>query len=314
MPEPSFLRGLSGFAAAPMPARAPSGEPQPSPAPVSAQEPPRLTIALTFDHDAISSAVERGLGPFDRSIGEFGVRVGVPRILDLLRRLGVRATFFVPAHTARTFPASVAAIAASGHELGCHGWAHEDLAGMDEPAERDVILRSRDAIGAAWGVAPAGFRAPDWSLSERTLAIVEESGFAYDSSLAWDDFRLDRIRHGDAHSVEGSVLGHAGRLVEVPISHQLDDWPHFQPSRGGSGSAAPSAVEEIWLGELRYAHAHAPGGVVTYTMHPECIGRGGRIAMLERVLRAALEMPGVAFDRLDAIVERWAAVHPAPEG
>ena len=292
----------------------PAVRPRPSPRPRAAApagpERPRLTVALTFDHDGISSSVERDLGPFDRSRGEFGVRVGVPRILDVLARHNVPATFFVPGHTAVTFPQSVAAIVGAGHELGCHGWAHEDVARLDEAAERGILARSREAIrAAAGGVAPAGYRAPYWSLAERTLALVEEAGFVYDSSLAWDDYYLARVRHDDVHAVEQSVLGSPGRLVEVPISRQLDDWPHFEPVRGGSGAAAPSAVEEVWLAELRYAHARAPGGVVTYTMHPECIGRGSRIAMLERLIVAARELPGVAFERLDTTVARWVAVH-----
>ncbi len=286
-------------------------EPHPKMLAADGPEPTRLTVALTFDHDAISSEVERGQGVFDRSRGEFGVRVGVPRILDLLGRHGIPATFFVPGHTAVSFPASVATIAAAGHELGCHGWAHEDVAGLDEAVERDILARSRAAIEAVAGRPPVGYRAPYWSLSERTLALVEEAGFAYDSSLAWDDFRLARVRHGDAHAVARSVLGSHGRLVEVPISGQLDDWPFFEPGRGAGGPAAPSAVEEIWLAELRYAHENVPGGVITYTMHPECIGRGSRIAMLERLVVAARALPGVTFSRLDAAVGRWGAVHPA---
>jgi peptidoglycan/xylan/chitin deacetylase (PgdA/CDA1 family) len=281
---------------------------RPRAAPTDGPEPPRLTVALSFDHDGISSAVARELGPHDRSRGEFGVRVGVPRVLDVLASHGVPATFFVSGHTAVTFPKSVAAIVGAGHELGCHGWAHEDAAVLAEPAEREILARSRAAITeAAGGVAPAGFRAPHRSLAERTLALVEEAGFAYDSSLAWDDYRLGRVRHDDVHAVERSVLGRPGRLVEVPISDQLDDRQHFEPSRGRGAAAIPSAVEEIWLAELRYAHA--PGGVVTYTMHPECIGRGSRIAVLERLILAARELPGVAFARLDATVARWVAVH-----
>ena len=103
---------------------------------------PRLTVALTFDHDAISSEVQRGDGPVSISRGEFGPRVGVPRILALLERNGIAATFFVPGHTLATFPESVAAIVAAGHELGCHGWAHEDLATLTKVAERDVMKRS----------------------------------------------------------------------------------------------------------------------------------------------------------------------------
>jgi peptidoglycan-N-acetylglucosamine deacetylase len=99
----------------------------------------------------------------------------------------------------------------------------------------------------------------------------------------------------------------------VPVSWALDDWPHFEPSAGGDrdGLSAPSKVLEIWTDELRYAWAHAPGGLLTITMHPECIGRGHRMAMLERFIDAAAELDGVIFDRLDRYVERWLAGPPA---
>lgn len=274
----------------------------------TAGPPARLTVALTFDHDAISSEVNRGHGPVLISRGEFGPRVGTPRILDLLARHRIAATFFVPGHTLATFPESVASIAAAGHELACHGWAHEDLAALDPPAEREVMVRSFEAIGAAAGVMPAGFRAPYWSLSPRTLDIAEALGFRYDSSQMADDVHLYRVRRGDRHDVSRSTLGEPGGLVEVPISWALDDWPHFEPGDRGVGPmSAPSKVEEIWFAELRYAWEHEPGGVLTITMHPEAIGRGHRIAMLERFIEAAEALEGVVFDRLDRIVERWVA-------
>ena len=108
---------------------------------------PRLTVALTFDHDAISSEVDRGDGPTLRSRGEFGPRVGAPRILDLLEREAIPSTWFVPGHTLVTFPDSAAAVVAAGHEIGCHGWAHEDLADIGPDAERDVMERSVEAVG-----------------------------------------------------------------------------------------------------------------------------------------------------------------------
>src|SRR5512142_43833 len=119
--------------------------------------PDRLTVALTFDHDAISSEVDRGGGAVLISRGEFGPRVGIPRILDLLERHAIPATFFVPGHTAVTFPESVAAIVAASHELGCHGWAHEDLAAQEPEREREIMTRSRDQIALAAGRAPRGF-------------------------------------------------------------------------------------------------------------------------------------------------------------
>ncbi len=273
----------------------------------------RLTVALTFDHDAISSEVDRGEGPVLRSRGEFGPRVGAPRILDLLRRESIPSTWFVPGHTIASFPDSVEAVLADGHEIGCHGWAHEDLSALEPDAERDVMVRSVEAVTRISGTAPRGFRAPYWALSEQTLELAGDLGIRYDSSLMADDVRLHRVRRGDVHDRARSALGTPGSLVEVPISWALDDWPHFEPGGKGVGPmSAPSKVEEIWLGELRFAWDREPGGVLTLTMHPEAIGRGHRLLMLERFIAAARSLDGVAFDRLDRIVERWTVANPEP--
>jgi peptidoglycan/xylan/chitin deacetylase (PgdA/CDA1 family) len=271
---------------------------------------PRLTVALTFDHDSISDGVRRGDSPVKLSHAEFGVRVGAPRILELLAARGIVSTWFVPGHTLETFPASTAAILAGGHEIGCHGWFHEDVATLARDEERELVERCATAVERVTGALPKGWRAPYWSLGEASLGLVEAAGFAYDSSLMADDYRLYRVRMGDRHSIaEGSRFGPEGDLVEVPVSWALDDWPHFEPSSSGDrdGLSAPSKVLEIWTEELRYAHAHAPGGLLTITMHPECIGRGHRMAMLERFIDAAAALDGVVFDRLDRYVERWLA-------
>jgi peptidoglycan/xylan/chitin deacetylase (PgdA/CDA1 family) len=272
-----------------------------------------LQVALTFDHDAISSDVEKGHRPFDRSIGEFGPRVGLPRILNILAGESVPATFFVPVHTALTWPESLAAIVAGGHEVGCHGWAHEDHAALPAAEERDLIVRQKAALTAAAQSAGytspiVGFRAPYWSLSEQTLRFVEEAGFTYDSSLAWEETRITPVRHGDQHSTERSTLGTPGTLLEAPISHWLDDWPWFEPGRGGGPASPPSAFAEVALAELRLAHARATAdptlrsGVLTYTFHPECIGRGSRAEVLEAIIAAGKALGGVHFTRLGAAV------------
>lgn len=271
---------------------------------------PRLTVALTFDHDAISDSVRRGDSIVKLSHGEFGPRVGAPRILELLERRGILSTWFVPGHTLETFPDSTAAILAGGHELACHGWFHEDFAKLSTDQQIDVLSNSIDAVVRLTGSKPVGWRAPYWSLDDRTLELVEEAGFVYDSSLMADDYRLHRVRHGARHSTKkGSQFGREGTLVEVPVYWALDDWPHFEPAPavGRDGLAPPSTVLEIWRGELDYAWRHAPGGLLTVTMHPECIGRGHRMAMLERFVDAAAELEGVVFDRLDRVVARWIA-------
>jgi peptidoglycan/xylan/chitin deacetylase (PgdA/CDA1 family) len=265
----------------------------------------RLTVALTFDSDAISDGIRRGDSPVKLSHGEFGPRVGVPRILALLERERIPSTWFVPGHTLETFPANTDGILAGGHELACHGWYHEDFSELTGDAQSAIFERSVEAVRKVTGAPPKGFRAPYWALGMRTLELALGAGFSYDSSLMADDYQPYRVRLGDRHSTEdGSTFGAESDLVEVPISWSMDDWPYFEPGPGRDGLSAPSRVLEIWTGELRYAHAHAPGGLLTITMHPECIGRGHRVAMLESFIAEARSLDGVVFDRLDAYLAR----------
>ena len=275
---------------------------------LAASPKPRLTVALTFDHDSLSDSIRRGDSPVKFSHAEFGHRVGVPRILELLSREGIAASWFVPGATMDLYPEDTDAILAGGHELGSHGWFHEDFSELPPGEQRAILDRSVDAVRRASGDAPKGFRAPYWALGSETLELVEDAGYTYASSLMADDYRPYRIRRGDHHSTRGSTFGPEGKLLEVPVYWTLDDWPYFEPGDNGrDGMSAPSRVLEIWTGELRYAHAHAPGGLLTVTMHPECIGRGHRMAMLEQFIAEAKSLDGVVFDRLDRYLDRWAA-------
>ena len=275
---------------------------------------PRLTVALTFDHDSLSDGIRRGDSPVKLSHAEFGHRVGVPRILELLQRERIPSTWFVPGWTMETYRDDTEAILQGGHELACHGWFHEDFAELDERSQSDILYRWAEAAQRASGVVSKGFRAPYWSLGRDTLQHVLDAGFTYDSSLMADDYRPYLVRLGDSHSVEdGSIFGEESSLREVPVYWTMDDWPQFEPDgpRGRDGMSTPSKVLEIWLAELRYAHAHAPGGLLTVTMHPECIGRGHRMAMLEAFIAECRTLDGVAFDRLDRYLERQEAA-PQP--
>ena len=264
---------------------------------------PRLTVALTFDHDSLSDGIRRGDSPVKLSHAEFGHRVGVPRILELLEREQIPSTWFVPGWTMTTYADDTERLLKGGHELACHGWFHEDFAELEAEVQGQILYRWVEAARAASGATPKGFRAPYWSLGAGTLDIVLSAGFTYDSSLMADDYRPYRVRLWDEHSVEnGSTFDAESELLEVPVYWTMDDWPQFEPdgARGRDGMSTPSKVLEIWLAELRYAHAHAPGGLLTVTMHPECIGRGHRMAMLEAFIAEAKALDGVVFDRLDA--------------
>ena len=273
-------------------------------------EAPRLTVALTFDHDAISDSVRRADPPVKFSHAEFGPRVGLPRIIELLDREGIPATWFVPGHSLETFPQNTKAILDGGHELACHGWFHEDFSELGAEAQVSILGRSVEAVRRVTGSPPKGFRAPYWALGRESLGLILDAGFVYDSSLMADDYRPYRIRLDDQHSVEhGTTFGTESPLLEVPVYWTLDDWPLFEPdgARGRDGMSPPSKVLEIWTGELRYAYEHARGGLLTVTMHPECIGRGHRMAMLERFIAECRSLDGVVFDRLDRYLEAWVA-------
>lgn len=271
---------------------------------------PRLTVALTFDHDSLSDGIRRGDSPIKLSHAEFGHNVGVPRILSLLEQEKIPSTWFIPGATMELYPDDTEAILAGGHEVGCHGWYHEDYSTLGLAEQRNIQHRSFEAVRKYTGKAPRGHRAPYWAFSDDTIGVLEDVGFTYDSSLMADDYRPYKVRRGDQHSVVGgSTFGPESSLIEVPIYWSLDDWPLFEPGmdNGRDGMSPPSRVLEIWLGELRYAHAHAPGGLLTVTMHPECIGRGHRMAMVEQFIAEAKALDGVVFSRLDTYLEAWSA-------
>ena len=245
---------------------------------------PASTVCLSFDFDALSVwlAYERTT-PAMLARGEYGARVGVPRILDLLERHGVRATFFVPGHTVESFPQATQSILERGHEVAHHSYAHVDPSGQtreEEEADMERALEVLDRIG----VKPLGFRSPSADLSDSTLELVEAHGFVYDSSLMTDDYRPFHPRIGDRVSQQEPLeRGRESTLWELPMCFELDDWVHFQfnfePYR--KGGAPPSHVLEIWRDEFDWMHEHVDGGVLTVCMHPQVIGRGHRIAMLE---------------------------------
>jgi len=261
---------------------------------------PRSTVGLTFDVDALSVwlAYEKTT-PAMLGRGEYGARVGVPRVLDLLHSHGLEATFFVPGHTVESFPDETERILAAGHEVAHHSYAHLDPSTQTRDEEREDMERAWAAL-ARIGVEPLGFRAPSADLSESTLALVEEHGFLYDSSLMTDDYRPFRPRIGD-RVARGVPLerGREAGFWELPLCFELDDWVHFQfnfdPYR--KGGATPGDVLEIWTAELDWMDANVDAGVLTVTMHPQVIGRGHRVAMLGRFVDHCVER-GARFARL----------------
>ncbi len=275
---------------------------------------PRVSACITFDFDAISGWMdEENPLPNPLSRGEFGGRVAAPRLLELLDRYGITSSWYIPGHTADTFPALVKEIADRGHEIAHHGYLHETPSGIgSREAEAEIIERGSKALERVTGRKVTGYRSPSWNVSEHTLELLHQMGFSYDSSLMWDDFRLSYVRLGDQpKSRSAYVFGREVDLVEVPIAWELDDWQWFEYAPPWSeGLFAPSRVEAFWLNEFNYAYQHEPGAVYTLTMHPQVIGRGVRIAMLERVLRHIRSHADVEFRTVEEVVAEFRSETP----
>jgi peptidoglycan/xylan/chitin deacetylase (PgdA/CDA1 family) len=262
---------------------------------------PNSTVCLTFDFDAMS--VWFGYDHTTPAMlyrGEYGARVGVPRLLDLLRQRGILATFFVPGHTIDSFPEAAEAILADGHEVAHHSYAHTDPSAQTPAEERADMERALESLRRI-GVTPEGFRSPSADFSQTTLGLLEEYGFRYDSSLMADDYRPYHPRRGDRVSRhEPLVKGVESHIWELPMSFELDDWVHFQfnfsPYR--NGTSAPSKVLEIWAGEFDWMHRNVAGGVLTVAMHPQVIGRGHRVAMLEQFIDHCAQHSDAQFRRM----------------
>ena len=255
----------------------------------------RAAAAFTFDFDAeevwIGEDPRNAERPGVLSQGTYGAKVAVPRLLELLRRHDMRATFFVPGRVAERYPDRVREILADGHEVGHHGYTHTSPANLDAAAEEDELVR---ALGVLRGLGAdvVGYRSPSWDFSPRTLDLLEQHGFRYSSNLM-DDVTPYR---------------HPGKqLAELPVQWTLDDAPHFWFD-GIAGwtrkISTPSEVREIW--EAEFAGIREFGGAFVLTMHPQIIGRPGRLPLLDGLIAHVRDHADVWIATCRDIAERVA--------
>jgi peptidoglycan/xylan/chitin deacetylase (PgdA/CDA1 family) len=261
--------------------------------------------AITFDVDAESAilAIDPLLAERASTMSHqaYGPKVGVPRLLGVLERAGVRATFFVPGFTARRYPDTVRAVVAAGHEVGWHNDLHEAPHSLSEPQERAIIERGAEVLEPLTGTRPRGYRAPLWELNSRTPELLAAAGFEYDSSLMDDDVPY-RLETG------------AGMLIELPVHWSLDDWEQYaylpEPDIG-SQIELPSKVLELWLGELDAMRDE--GCLLVLTMHPFLSGRPSRAKMLAELLARIRDRGDVWTATLGEIADHAEATIPEGE-
>jgi peptidoglycan-N-acetylglucosamine deacetylase len=243
-----------------------------------------VAVALSFDVDNSTVPLGRGTpGSEPMTTGQYGAFDGLPRILRLLDRQNVPASFFIPAVSAALNPEMIPAIQSKGrHEIGLHGWIHENLVDLnDESREQQLLNQAIELMTKMVGKKPVGFRAPSWALSPWTMKQVKDAGMLYDSSLMSSD---------DAYEVllDGKPTG----VVELPIGRVLDDYPYYGGGADGS-LPSPENVDKIYRDEFDVAYEE--GGLYILTMHPHITGHRSRALWLERLIAYMKTRPGVWF-------------------
>ena len=261
----------------------------------------QCAFALSFDCDHETFELGMGRAAIGRlAWGEFGRRVGVPRILDVLHRHDVLASFFVPAVAGLIDPDALEPITKDGHEIGVHGWIHENTSKLTHEVERDLMIRSRDTLRELTGQEPVGHRSANWDLSAHTIELVAELGFAYDSSLMADDSCYELITNDRPTGV-----------VEIPVDWVRDDAVYLLFNREPATRpwTPPEAVFDIFRRE--FDAAFDEGGVCQLVMHPFVIGYRSRIWILERLIEHAKSRGKVWFPT-HAALAAWVTEHSKP--
>ena len=248
----------------------------------------KVAVALSFDSDHETQTLRWGHhSPGKLSQGEYGNRVGVPRVLEILKKYNAPSTFFVPAVIAMLYPDEQKRVIAEGHEVAIHSWIHELNSALAPEDERELQMRSADKLEEITGVRPVGIRTPSWDFSQHTMEITREMGLIYDSSLMADDEPYEILENGKPSGV-----------VELPVEWIRDDAPYWAMDRftGLRPYTPPSGVLEVFKRE--FDGAYADNGLFLLTMHPHFIGHRSRIQVLEELLRYINSHPDV-----------WCATH-----
>ena len=251
----------------------------------------RVAVSISFDVDNDTIAIARNKAPSigAMSQGEYGARVGLRRVVELMDRHEIPASFFIPAVSLVLRPDMVDVIQASGrHEFGVHGWIHELNTELDAETERELVTRAVAYLSEATGTRPVGYRAPSWNFSPNTLNIVKGLGFLYDSSLMADDRPYELLQNGKPTGI-----------VELPVEWILDDAPLMNPR--GDRYTPPRELLQVYIDE--FDKAYEEGTMFLLTTHPHIIGHRSRIIILEELIDYIQTKENVWFANHQQIAE-----------
>ena len=288
-----------------------------------------IFVAFGIDVDAVGGWLGSYGGeksPGDISRGIFAGEVGVPRINKLLKKYSLPSTWFWPGHSIETFPNQFEEIIASGHEIGVHGYSHENPIAMSREQETEILGYCIDLIEKRAGRRPSGYVAPWWEFSPVTNELLLEQGIKYDHSLMHRDFEPYYVRVGDSwHSINYEkpasewmkplTRGVETDLVEIPANWYLDDLPpmmFIKASPNSHGFVNPRDIEQMWRDQFDWVYRENEYAVFTMTIHPDVSGRPQVLLMLERLIEHINQHSGVTWATFDHIADDFLARTPAP--
>jgi len=242
----------------------------------------RVAVVLSFDDDTQAPMLRDGTTePTALSASDYGAQTGTPRLLAILDRHQVPATFFVTGVDSLIHPDLVPSILKGGrNEVGIHGWIHEYPPGLDGEAEEERLLDKAIArITSLTGKKPVGYRAPSWAFSPYTMGLIEKKGFLYDSSLQSSEVPYEILAKGrDTH------------VVELPI-----DWTLTETVYLGAQGHMPSPDLLFQNYKEEFDGAYKEGTTFILTLHPYLGGHRSPMQHLDDLITYMQSKPGVWF-------------------
>ncbi len=279
-----------------------------------------ILVAYGVDIDAVAGWLGSYGGedsPDDISRGLFAGEVGIPRLLKLFKKYHLPATWFVPGHSIETFPEQMKMIVDAGHEVGAHGYSHENPIAMSAKQEEDVLLKSIELIKDLTGKTPTGYVAPWWEFSNITNELLLKHGFKYDHSLMHNDFTPYFVRVGDSwskidYSLEAKdwmkplIRGVETDLVEIPANWYLDDLPpmmFIKKSPNSFGFVSPHDIGQMWIDQFDWVYREMDYAVFSMTIHPDVSGRPQVLLMHEKIIEHINKHEGVRWVTFNEIAD-----------
>lgn len=292
--------------------------------------PKKIQCSIGVDVDAVAGWIGTFGGadsPHDISRGLFAGEVGSLRLLDLFDRYGLKTSWFIPGHSIETFPREMTQVVERGHEIGLHGYTHENPLAMSPAQEIDVLDHCIDLIVGLSGRRPVGYAAPWWELSPNMPGLLLERGILYDHSMMHRDFSCYRLRVGDSWTavdysqpaknwMKPLVRGKETRLIEIPVSWYLDDLPpmmFIKKSPNSHGFMNPRDIEELWREQFDWVYSEMDEAVFSICLHPDVAGRPQVLRMLSRLIEYMAGHQGVGFLTLEEIARAYDAANPFQE-